>query len=109
MSGEVTSLLRALVGLTGRAAFSEEDLLEIIGKKSNKLLVAYNLCDGTRTQQEIARESKLDPGNLSRSMGRWIDAGIVFRIEGEDKITILHVYPLSRGIGNKTNTKSVSK
>lgn len=109
MSGEIVSLLRALVGLTGRAAFSEEDLLEIIGQKSNKLLVAYNLCDGTRTQQEISGKTKLDSGNFSRTVGRWIEAGIVFRIEAEDKITLLHVYPLSKGSGKKNNTTSALK
>ncbi|MCZ6744421.1 MAG: helix-turn-helix domain-containing protein [Alphaproteobacteria bacterium] len=94
MSNEISSLLRALISLTGHSVFDQGQLREIIGKKSEKLILAYNLCDGTNTQQEIARKVKLDPSNFSKAVGRWIEAGILFRVESDDKTMLLHVYPL---------------
>lgn len=96
MNDEVTSLMRALISLTGRAVFDQERLLEIIGKQSEKLLGAYNLCDGTNTPQEIARTAKLDASNFRKAVGRWIEAGVVFRLESGEKTTLLHVYPLPK-------------
>jgi hypothetical protein len=40
------------------------------------------------------QEGKLDAGNLSRSIGKWIEAGVVIRV-GDEKLP-LHVYPLTK-------------
>src|SRR6266545_4901508 len=51
-------LLRILVQLNGRQAFPAEMLRGIVG--SGKCVVAYNLCDGSRTQAEVVKEAKVD-------------------------------------------------
>ena len=106
MENDVASLLRALISLTGRAVFDQQRLLELIGKQSEKLLIAYNLCDGTKTQQEIARTAKLDSSNFSKAVGRWIEVGSVFRVESGDKTTLLHVYPVPNAGTTKRKAKS---
>src|SRR4051812_28050396 len=89
--------LQALISLAGRAAFPVDDLREIVcaaGTAGDKQRKAFNLCDGTRGQAEIAKQLKIDQGSFSRTVSRWIDAGVVFRIgEGRDT-RLLHVYPL---------------
>jgi hypothetical protein len=97
MSMESSSLLKALIATTGRLAFPQEKLTEIICSKSAgaKQIKAFNLCDGTRSQAEIIKECKLDAGNFSRTVGRWVSAGVLFRIgEGKDA-KLLHIYPYS--------------
>ena len=97
MSAESTSLLKALIATTGRLAFPTEKLQEVVCSKNAgpKQIKAFNLCDGTRSQADIVKTCKLDTGNFSRTVGRWIDAGVLFRIgEGKDA-KLLHVYPLS--------------
>ena len=106
MSNEIASLLRALISLTEHTVFDQGRLLEIIGKQSEKLLLAYDLCDGTNTQQEIARKVKLDPSNFSKAVGRWIEAGILFRVESGDKTMLLHVYPVPNVGRKKRKEKS---
>jgi predicted transcriptional regulator len=70
--------------------------LEVItrGGGGEKQLRAYNLSDGTRTQSEIAKELGLDAGNFSRSLARWVDAGIVIRVGEARDAKPVHVYPL---------------
>lgn len=94
MSSEMISLLRALVQITGRTIYDDDGIKNIIGAKNKKLLKAYNLCDGTRTQQEVVKAAKLDPGNFSRTVVRWKKEGIVFRIDHGDCVNLLHVFPL---------------
>lgn len=90
-------LLKFLINLTGRLVFSEEKIIEIITKGGGrgKQLKAYNLCDGTRSQSEIAKEIGIDQGNFSRSLNRWISAGIVARVGEGDDTKIFHVYPIN--------------
>jgi hypothetical protein len=45
-------------------------------------------------QAEISKGARLDKGSLSRSISRWIEAGIVVRV-GTDQHP-LHVYPLAK-------------
>jgi predicted transcriptional regulator len=87
--------LRAILATVARQTFSIEKILEIMGPNSGeKQLRAFNMCDGTRTQAEIAKELGLDSGNFSKSLSRWIDAGIVIRISEKVGSRPLHVYPL---------------
>lgn len=94
MSNEISSLLRALVQLSGRAIYDEETIVNIIGPKSKKLKSAYNMCDGTRTQREVTKAVGLDSGNFSRTVTRWIQKGIIFRLDYGDRITLMHVFPV---------------
>jgi DNA-binding MarR family transcriptional regulator len=87
------SYLRAILATVARQTFPPASLIELVGR-GEKQLKAFNLCDGSRTQSEIAKELKLDPGNFSKSLSRWIDVGVAIRIgEGRD-VRPIHVYPI---------------
>ncbi len=89
------TLLRAILSMTARQAFSVQRLSEIVLKGSGaKQLRAYNMCDGTKTQVEIAKAAKLDQASLSRTVARWIEAGVMFRIGSGRDTKLLHAYPL---------------
>ena len=95
MSDEI-SLLRAILQLTARQMFNEEELQKLISpKKHTKYLEAYNLCDGIRTQGEVADKMQLDSSNFSKVVGKWVSSGIAFRLgEGGKEVKILHAYPI---------------
>lgn len=61
---------------------------------SERQLMAYNMCDGETSQTEICKRAKLLKGNLSGSITRWVEAGVVVRV-GSERLP-LHVYPLSK-------------
>lgn len=89
------SYLRAILATVARQTFPPERILEVMGPNSNeKHFKAFNLCDGTRSQAEVARDSGLDSGNFSKSLGRWSDAGIVVRVGEGREVRPVHVYPL---------------
>ncbi len=93
---ETNDLLRCAVQVIGRIAVPPEKVRKIIGESKKKQLKAYNLCDGTRTLVKIAKKAKIDEGNLSRTVNRWLEHGIVFSVaEGSDK-RLLHIYPLPK-------------
>ena len=79
----------------GRTAFPPEVLEKIISPTvgSTKQVRAYNLCDGQTPQAEIGKKCKLDPGSLSRSITKWIEAGVVIRVGADEHP--LHLYPLT--------------
>ena len=93
---EETDLLRAILQVNARQAFKPEVLTTLVSPQSKPNIIrAYNLCDGTRTQAQIAAEAKLDPGNFSKTANRWMELGVCFRIgEGTDA-RLLHLYPLN--------------
>jgi DNA-binding MarR family transcriptional regulator len=106
MNGDAQHLFRPLISLLGRSVFPHHDLVEIVTplKGMEKQVKAFNLCDGSRSQAEIGKQLKLDAGNFSRTVSRWIEAGVVFRLgEGRDA-RLLHVYPLTQN-GNKGGHK----
>ncbi len=90
------ALLRAILATVARQAFPPEELAKLISPTTGgeKQLMAYNLCDGQTPQIEIGKKAKLDKGSLSRSISRWIEVGIIFRV-GRDQNPI-HLYPLSK-------------
>lgn len=92
------ALLRAILSMTARQAFSEEKVLQIVAPKSpgETQIAAYNLCDGTRLQGEIAKELKLDPSNFSKTVARWVEAGIVVRLGDKSESKPLHIYPIPK-------------
>lgn len=56
---------------------------------------AYNLCDGTRTQAEVVKASKLDQGQFSRVATRWAQEGVLFKLGSGRDVKLLHLYSLS--------------
>ena len=92
---DTDDLLRALFHVMARNAIPPEALRAIVatGRGSSQQVAAYNLCDGTRSQRSIAKALRLDEGNFSRTLSRWQQMGVVFRIGSDDKP--LHLYPLT--------------
>lgn len=96
------AFLRAILATVARQTFTPSKILEIMGPAAGeKQYRAFNLCDGTRTQAEIAKELGLDPGNLSKTLSRWIDEGILIRIGEKRDSRPLHVYPLPEALLKK--------
>ena len=88
-----TDLLRCLLHVVGRTAISANDVREVVGGGKNRVK-AFNLFDGSRTILEVARTTKIDQGNLSRAVGRWVENGIAYWVgEGADA-RLLHIYPI---------------
>jgi hypothetical protein len=87
-------LLKGILAMVGRTVFPPEVLYKIVAPTvgSDKQVLAYNLCDGETPQAEISKKAKLDAGSLSRSIAKWVEAGVVIRV-GADKLP-LHLYPL---------------
>lgn len=93
VSETTEAILRGVLATMGRAVFSLEDIHAIVNPTGNatKQVKAYNLADGTRTQGDIANKLNIDSGNFSRTVNRWIKAGIVLRLPDN---VLLHVYPV---------------
>jgi hypothetical protein len=106
---EANELMRILIQVVARATFPLALVRDVVGNKPTHVR-AFNLCDGTRSQSEIVKKTGIDQGNFSRTLQRWIDAGVVFRVS-EEKATLLHVYPIEpkakRG-GRATGKKNVT-
>ena len=98
------ALLKGILATVGRTAFPPEDLYKIVAPTvgSGKQVLAYNLCDGETPQAEIGKKAKLDRGNLSRSIAKWVEAGVMIRVGADD--LPLHLYPLTA-----PNAKSAKK
>jgi predicted transcriptional regulator len=93
---EIADFLLCTMQILGRAVIPPEKIRKIVGDKKKKQLSAFNLCDGTRTLSEIAKKSRINQGNLSRTLSRWRQSGIVFRV-GEGKTArFLHIYPIAK-------------
>jgi len=90
------TLLRAVLSTVARQTFPEQRLRDIIlsrGAGANQL-AAFNMCDGTKTQGEVAKAAGIDAGNFSRTVGRWIELGVLFKIGDGREAKLQHVYPL---------------
>ena len=95
-----TILLRAILSMVARQAISVDTLREIVGA-GEKQMRAFNMCDGSRSQGDIVKAMKFDQGNFSKTVARWIDAGIILRLgEGRDT-KLLHIYPLPKANRSK--------
>lgn len=94
-----TALLKAILATVARTTFPPDVLYKIVAPTagSDKQLLAYNLCDGATPQAEIGKKVRLDKGSLSRSIAKWVEAGIVVRVGNEE--LPLHVYPLTKPNG----------
>jgi predicted transcriptional regulator len=89
-------ILKAILSTTARQAFPPAQLLELVAPQANsgKQIAVYNLCDGEHTQAEIAAAVKVDKANLSRSISKWIELGIMFRTGNGAEMRPMHLYPL---------------
>ena len=96
MADNSEDLLRAILSVSGRRAFPPDRLLEIVRPRDGgaKQVEAFNLCDGSKGQGEIVKALKLDSGNFSRTISRWVEEGVVFRLGEGREAKLLHVYPL---------------
>jgi hypothetical protein len=92
------ALLKGILATVGRTAFPPEALYKIVAPTagSDKQILAYNLCDGETPQTEISKKANLDPGSLSRSIAKWVEAGVVIRAGGDH--LPLHLYPLIKAL-----------
>lgn len=108
MSENNEQLLRAILSVTARQTFPPDKLAEMVLSKASgaKQLKAFNLCDGSNSQAEIAKALKLDPGNFSRTVSRWVEAGVVFRLGQGRDAKLLHVYPLNADTSKKKGTRT---
>jgi DNA-binding MarR family transcriptional regulator len=89
------ALLKGMLATVGRAAFAPEAIMKIVAPttRSEKQIIAYNLCDGATSQTEIAKKSGVDKSDLSKLVGKWVEAGVVIRIGAEQ--FPLHLYAVS--------------
>lgn len=89
-------LLKAILATVARSTFPPAALAKIVAPTagSEKQLMAFNMCDGQTPQAEICKKTKLLKGNLSGSITRWVEAGVMLRV-GPERLP-LHVYPLSK-------------
>ena len=89
------ALLRGILATVGRTAFPPEKLYKIVAPTagSAKQVLVYNLCDGETAQVEIVKRAKIDKGSLSKTLSKWVEAGVIVRV-GDDGHP-LHLYPLT--------------
>jgi hypothetical protein len=87
--------LRAILATVARQIFSPEKILEIMGAQAREQhRKAYNMCDGTKTQSDVVKKLGIDHSNFSKTLARWVDAGICIRVgDGRDALP-MHIYPL---------------
>ena len=98
--------LRAMMSLIARQAFPPETLAETVSAQLNvKTLEAFNLCDGSLTQTEVAAKLHIDSGQFSRTVKRWVEDGIVIKVEQDGGNRLVHVYPVPDRIINSANKK----
>ena len=106
MPDATETLLRAILSTVARQTFSEARLREIVMSRGagQAQMRAYNACDGTKTQSDIAKAEGLDRGNFNRTLARWEEAGIIFRVGTDEKP--LHVYPMrTEGAASKEKSE----
>jgi len=96
-NNKLEQLLECLIHVIGRAAMPIEKVQEVVGSRG-KQIKAFNLLAGNITLADLAKKTKLDRGNLSRTTNRWIENGIVFRIDGGK---LMHIYPIPKGSSKK--------
>lgn len=86
-------LLQCLLHVVGRAAVPQDAVLAIVGT-GKKQIKAFNLCDGNTSQKDIAKKARLDQGNFSRTVKRWVRNGVMFSIGANKDAWPLHIYPI---------------
>lgn len=86
-------LLECLIHVIGRVAIPVDQVSQVVGD-GRKQRKAFNLCDGSKSQTEVAKAAGIAQGNLSNTFKRWVENGVAYWIgEGKDA-RLLHIYPL---------------
>jgi len=96
-------LLETLIHVIGRVAVPLDRVYDIVGNNA-KQIKAFNLCDGTVTQLEIAKKCGIDPGNFNRAVNRWVENGVAFWLGSGKEARLLHIYSIP--VANKKRTKT---
>ncbi|GMV96220.1 MAG: hypothetical protein AMXMBFR83_05880 [Phycisphaerae bacterium] len=99
-SEKIVNLLECLIQVIGRVAMPVEKVQEIVGT-TPKHIKAFNMCDGTRTQTEVAKQVGVQQGNLSRVCERWVKNGVAFWVGEGQEARLLHIYPIPQGKDRK--------
>lgn len=88
--------LRAILGVIARGAIPPSELASQVGVGATKAkqLAAYNLCDGSLSQGEVAKAAGLDAGNFSRTVSRWAEDGLIVRTDVDGQLRLVHLYPI---------------
>lgn len=93
----LSDLLKCAMQVVGRIAMRPEQVGEILVRNASaKQIKAYNLCDGMKTQGDVAKAAGLDAGNFSRTAARWVKSGVLFRIGSGKEAKLLHLYPIAK-------------
>lgn len=89
------ALLKGILATLGRTTFPPDTLYKIVAPTagSTKQVLAYNMCDGETPQSEIVKQTGIDKGSLSKTITKWVEAGVIVRV-GDDGHP-LHLYPLT--------------
>lgn len=86
-------LLKCIFHVIARASVNPDQARRVIGE-GTKQLRAFNLCDGTRTISQVASAAKIDSGNFSRTLARWVSHGLIFKLCANNDRYPLHLYPI---------------
>lgn len=94
-SAELEQLIECLIQVIGRATMPPDRVQELVGggRANTK---AFNMCDGSATQKNIAKTLRIDQGQLSRTFSRWVESGIAFRVGDGTEARLLHIYPIQQ-------------
>jgi len=100
--------LRAVMATVARQTFPPERLIKIVAPSGGKQrqCEAFNMCDGKTTQKEICDKLKLDAGNLSKAITRWVDEGVMVKVEAKNNMFPVHVYPIPTSLITKIGKKN---
>ncbi|KLE32717.1 MarR family transcriptional regulator [Aurantiacibacter gangjinensis] len=95
--------LRGILSVVARQAIPPDQLASQVGVGKTKLkqIEAYNLCDGSLTQGEVAKQLGIDSGNFSKTIARWSDDGLIVRTEVSGQMRPVHLYPISAAVIKK--------
>lgn len=105
MASNEEALLRAILSAVARQTFPPQTLYALVAPKSGmqKQIDAFNLCDGSRTQGEIAKQLGLDASNFSKQVRRWVELGIMIKVVQDGAEKPIHVYPIVVSSGSSAS------
>lgn len=92
-TASIEELAACLLQVVARAAVTQDYVRDVVGTSSRHLR-AFNLCDGSLKQTDIAKKLGIDSGNFSRTVARWVESGIVFRLGDGKDARLMHIYPI---------------
>ena len=92
---QMNQLLQILIQVVARAGVPSASVRGIVGT-GKKQIKAFNMCDGTLSQTDISRKLKIDAGNFSRTVTRWVEQGVAFKLGEGKQAKLLHIYPIGK-------------